>query len=84
MRLRYSIACRTLNRNLKLLNGDMMSRIFITYFALFLLPYSSMAKQLTVERIYSSPSIDGGSIQSLKISPDGSRATFLRGKEDDY
>jgi len=43
-----------------------------------------MAKQLTIERIYSSPSLSGGSIRSLKISPDGSRATFLKGKQDDY
>ncbi len=42
------------------------------------------AKELTVERIYSSPSLDGASIRGLKISPDGTRVTFLKGKESDY
>ncbi len=43
-----------------------------------------VADELTVERIYSSPSLDGEAIQGLKISPDGSRVTFLKGKESDY
>ncbi|WP_210330353.1 S9 family peptidase [Aliikangiella sp. G2MR2-5] len=42
------------------------------------------AKKLTVERIYSSPSLTGPSMRGLQISPDGSRVTFLKGKETDY
>ena len=42
------------------------------------------AEQLTVERIYSSPSLSGPSINGLKVSPDGARVTFLKGKETDY
>lgn len=42
------------------------------------------AKKLTVERIYSSPSLTGPSVKGLQISPDGSRVTFLKGKESDY
>ncbi|MCA9775270.1 MAG: S9 family peptidase, partial [Candidatus Eremiobacteraeota bacterium] len=42
------------------------------------------ADELTVERIFSSPSINGESIRGLKVAPDGSRVTFLRGKESDY
>jgi dipeptidyl-peptidase 4 len=43
-----------------------------------------VAEELTAERIYSSPSLDGESIRGLKISPDGARVTFLKGKETDY
>ncbi len=43
-----------------------------------------IAKKLTVERLYSSPSLSGPSMRELKISPDGSRVTFLRGKDSDY
>ncbi|VUD68896.1 Dipeptidyl aminopeptidase 4 [Thalassocella blandensis] len=42
------------------------------------------AKQLTVERIYSSPELSGKTLKGLKASPDGKRVTFLQGKKDDY
>ncbi len=42
------------------------------------------AKDLTIERIYESPSLEGSAPRSLKVSPDGQRVTFLRGKETDY
>ena len=38
---------------------------------------------LTIERIYSSPSLNGQTPKSLKLSPDGSRVTYLQGKKDD-
>jgi len=38
---------------------------------------------LTIERVFASPSLSGPTPQSLKFSPDGSRVTFLRAKEDD-
>ena len=38
-------------------------------------------KRLTIERIFADPSLSGPSPRSLKISPDGSRVTFLRGTE---
>ncbi len=38
---------------------------------------------LTIERIYSSPSLNGQTPKSLKFSPDGSRVTYLQGKADD-
>jgi len=37
---------------------------------------------LTIERIYSSPSLNGHTPKSLKFSPDGSRITYLQGKND--
>ncbi len=41
------------------------------------------AEELTIERIYDAPSLAGKTPQSLKVSPDGTRVTFLRGKETD-
>ena len=38
---------------------------------------------LTIERIFADPGLSGPSPRALKISPDGSRVTFLRGKEAD-
>lgn len=38
---------------------------------------------LTIERIYSSPSLNGQTPKSLKFSPDGSRVTYLQGKTED-
>ena len=49
-----------------------------------LLQNTSVADELTAERIFSSPSINGATIRGLKMSPDGQRVTFLRGKETDY
>ncbi len=43
----------------------------------------TQAKELTVERIYSDPSLDGPAPRSVQLSPDGSRVTFLKGKEDE-
>ncbi|WP_281556132.1 S9 family peptidase [Thalassomonas sp. RHCl1] len=41
------------------------------------------AEQLSIERIYSSPSLDGPSPKSLSFSPDGNRVTYLQGKTED-
>lgn len=49
-----------------------------------LLGTSAAADELTAERIYSSPSIDGATIRGLKMSPDGQRVTYLKGKDTDY
>ncbi len=38
---------------------------------------------LEIERLYSAPDLDGPSPGAVKISPDSSRVTFLRGKETD-
>lgn len=47
------------------------------------LALSATAEELTLERIFASPDLAGESPRRLKISPEGRRVTFLRGKEDD-
>lgn len=38
---------------------------------------------LTVERIYADPSLDGPELRKVKLSPDGKRVTFLKGKVEE-
>lgn len=42
------------------------------------------AKELTIDRIFASPSLDGDAPRNLQVSPDGQRVTFLKGKKADY
>lgn len=42
----------------------------------------AFAEELTIERLVSSPSISGPAVQGLKMSPDGKRITFLKGKAE--
>jgi dipeptidyl-peptidase 4 len=44
---------------------------------------TSFADHLTLERIHGDPSLSGPTVGALKMSPDGTRVTFLRGKDDD-
>jgi dipeptidyl-peptidase 4 len=41
------------------------------------------AAELTIDRLFDAPALSGPSIIGLKISPDGSRVTYLRGKIND-
>ena len=41
------------------------------------------APELTIERLYASPGLSGPSPRAVKYSPDGSRVTFLKAREDD-
>ncbi|TCN88822.1 hypothetical protein EDC91_1031 [Shewanella fodinae] len=43
---------------------------------------SGGADPLTVDRLYDSPDLAGSSPRQLKLSPDGSRATFLVGRKE--
>lgn len=43
----------------------------------------AMAEKLTIDRIYNGGSLSGAAPRGLKISPDGTRVTFLRAKADD-
>ena len=46
-------------------------------------PVATNTEKLTIERIYSSPSLNGQTPKSLKFSPDGTRVTYLQGKAED-
>jgi dipeptidyl-peptidase 4 len=39
--------------------------------------------ELTIDRLFEAPALSGPTIVGLKISPDGSRVTYLKGKPDD-
>ena len=49
-----------------------------------MLSVTTQASELTLERIFDSPSLDGSAPMSLKVAPDGERVTFLKGKQEDY
>ncbi|MCC2954526.1 alpha/beta fold hydrolase [Massilia sp. IC2-477] len=40
------------------------------------------AERLTLDRIYGDPALAGASVKNLRVSPDGERVTFLRGRAD--
>lgn len=51
--------------------------------AVFALQSTELAPQLTLERLYASPDLDGPTARAMQFSPDGSRITFLQPREDD-
>lgn len=61
-----------------------MKKLLLSLVLLVSLVTGATAEELTPERIFSSPSLDGEAIRGLQIAPDGSRVTFLKGKETDY
>jgi dipeptidyl-peptidase-4 len=40
------------------------------------------AEKLTLDRIYADPALSGPGVRNLRVSPDGERVTFLRGRPD--
>jgi dipeptidyl-peptidase-4 len=56
---------------------------FLIFMILSLASMSSFADRLTIERIYGDPALSGPTVRDLKMSPDGARVTFLRGRDDD-
>ncbi len=44
---------------------------------------SSHGAELTIDRLFDAPALAGPTIAGLKVSPDGSRVTYLQGKKDD-
>ncbi len=55
---------------------------FILSFLALLAAGSASADRLTLDRIYDDPALAGPGVRSLKVSPDGARVTFLRGRAD--
>ena len=39
--------------------------------------------ELTIDRLFDAPALSGPTITALKISPDGLRVTYLKGKPED-
>jgi len=62
--------------------GGTCVRAIITC-GLLLVAASAPAEQLTIDRIYGGGSLNGPAPSHLRISPDGTRVTFLRAKADD-
>jgi len=61
-----------------------MQKINLLFSFILLSPVSvSWADELSIERLVASPAISGPTAQGVKISPDGSRVTFLQGRSED-
>ena len=43
---------------------------------------TASADRLTLDRVYADPALSGSGLRNLKVSPDGARVTFLRGRDD--
>jgi dipeptidyl-peptidase-4 len=40
------------------------------------------AERLTLDRLHADPALSGPGVRNLRVSPDGARVTFLRGRPD--
>jgi dipeptidyl-peptidase-4 len=61
----------------------MRKNYFLVLSAVLLLPMTTHAEKLSIERLVASPAITGPAAKGVKISPDASRVTFLQGKMED-
>ncbi|MBU2919697.1 S9 family peptidase [Psychrosphaera sp. F3M07] len=59
---------------------------FINILLVALMALSSVvqAEKISLERIYSDPSLSGKTPRNLTVSPDGQRATYIQSRADDY
>jgi dipeptidyl-peptidase-4 len=55
---------------------------FILSFLALAAAMPAYAERLTLDRIYGDQALAGAGVRSLKVSPDGARVTFLRGRDD--
>jgi dipeptidyl-peptidase-4 len=55
---------------------------FILCFLAAMVTLPVYAERLTLDRIHADPSLSGPGVRNLKVSPDGARVTFLRGRPD--
>ncbi|MEG1117371.1 MAG: DPP IV N-terminal domain-containing protein, partial [Janthinobacterium sp.] len=55
---------------------------FIFCFLAAMASVPASAEKLTLERIHADPALAGPGVRNLKVSPDGERVTFLRGRAD--
>jgi dipeptidyl-peptidase-4 len=61
----------------------MLKSLAAPMLALALLAAPASAEQLTLDRIFASPSLDGPTPRKVALSPDGRLATLLRNRADD-
>ncbi|GHB72546.1 peptidase S9 [Psychrosphaera saromensis] len=62
-----------------------MNKLFSTLLAgLMALSSTAQAEKISLERIYSDPSLSGKTPKNLTVSPDGKRATYIQSRTDDY
>jgi dipeptidyl-peptidase-4 len=55
---------------------------FLLCFLAALSAVPASAERLTLDRIHADPALAGPGVRNLKVSPDGERVTFLRGRPD--
>ncbi|MFZ4876577.1 alpha/beta fold hydrolase [Janthinobacterium sp. Mn2066] len=55
---------------------------FLLCFLAAMASVPAAAEKLTLERIHADPALSGPGVRYLKVSPDGERVTFLRGRAD--
>lgn len=55
---------------------------FLFCFLALLAGGPAAAERLTLDRIHADPALGGPGVRNLKVSPDGARVTFLRGRAD--
>ena len=62
-----------------------MNKLLSTLLAgLMALSSTAQAEKISLERIYSDPSLSGKTPKNLTVSPDGKRATYIQSRTDDY
>ncbi|MDN4052537.1 S9 family peptidase [Massilia sp. YIM B02763] len=57
-------------------------RLLFCLLAAFLAAAPASAERLTLDRIHADPALSGPGVRALRVSPDGERVTFLRGRPD--
>lgn len=55
----------------------------VLFFAVFFVALAGETDELSIDRIFAEPALDGPSPLALEVSADGKRVTFLRGKATD-
>lgn len=62
-----------------------MNRLLRNFICILSVTSSShLYAELSIERIFDSPSLSGNHLRNVQVSPDGNRVTFIKGKDDDY
>ncbi|MBU2882517.1 S9 family peptidase [Psychrosphaera sp. B3R10] len=61
-----------------------MKKLTIILLFILIQTFNIIAQELTLERIYSDPSLAGKTPSKLTVSPDGKRATYIQPRADDY